>query len=53
MSTAGVSRVSGSLTLTPSALEDLEEGNLYFDVHTKKHRAGAVRGQLALREPSS
>ncbi len=52
MSTAGVSRTSGSLTLTPSALEDLEEGNLYFDVHTKKNRAGEVRGQLALREPS-
>jgi hypothetical protein len=53
MPTAGVSRVSGSFTLTPSALEDLEEGNLYFDVHTKQHRAGEVRGQLVLREPSS
>ena len=53
MSAAGVSRASGSFTLTPSALEDLEEGNLYFDVHTKKNRVGEVRGQLVLREPSS
>ncbi len=53
MSTAGASRVSGSFTLTLSALEDLKEGNLYFDVHTTQNRAGEVRGQLVLREPSS
>ena len=53
MSTPGASRVSGSFTLNPAALEDLEEGNLYFDVHTKQNLAGEVRGQLVLGEPSS
>ena len=41
----GEGRASGTIKLSAGDLQDLRQGNLYFDVHTTSHVEG-VRGQL-------
>ena len=38
--------VTGEATLTDAQMADLQGGNWYFNVHTKKNPAGEIRGQL-------
>ena len=42
----GSARASGTLTLTAAERDAFESGALYFDVHTREHRAGAARVQI-------
>ena len=46
LSGPGVTRASGTLTLTAAERDDLESGALYFAVHTRQHRNGAARVQI-------
>lgn len=41
------SPIKGSATLTKAQQDDLEAGNWYFNVHTKKYPDGEIRGQLS------
>ncbi|GAB4146825.1 MAG: hypothetical protein Fur0046_24860 [Cyanobacteria bacterium J069] len=43
---AGNGRFAGEYTLTPEQLQALDSGNLYFDIHTTRNRAGELRGVL-------
>jgi CHRD domain len=38
--------ISGKATLTDAQIADLTAGKWYFNVHTKAHPAGEIRGQL-------
>lgn len=40
------SPIKGSATLTAAQAADLEAGKWYFNVHTKAHPGGEIRGQL-------
>jgi hypothetical protein len=41
------SPIKGSATLTPQQIADLSAGKWYFNIHTKTHPSGEIRGQLA------
>ncbi len=45
----GEGRVSGTITLSAGDVQDLRQGNLYFDAHTT-NRVEGVRGQLIARD---
>ena len=45
----GTGRTSGKVKLTPGDLQDLRQGNLYFDIHTTNYLDG-VRGQVIVVE---
>jgi CHRD domain-containing protein len=40
------SPIKGSATLTPDQAQEFLAGDLYINVHTKDHPAGAIRGQV-------
>ncbi len=40
------SPITGSATLTQSQTKDLEDGKMYFNVHTAAHKPGEIRGQM-------
>jgi hypothetical protein len=40
------SPLHGSAKLTPEQQQQLQAGQMYVNVHTKDHPAGAIRGQL-------
>jgi hypothetical protein len=40
------SPIKGSATLTADQMADLQAGKWYFNVHTKAHPGGEIRGQL-------
>jgi len=40
------SPIKGSAVLTPDQMADLQAGKWYFNVHTKAHPGGEIRGQL-------
>ena len=40
------SGMEGSATLTSAQLKMLEDGQLYFNIHTEANKAGEVRGQM-------
>ena len=40
------SPISGQATLTDAQITDLKAGKWYFNVHTKMHPGGEIRGQL-------
>ena len=40
------SPMTGRATLTDAQIADLEAGKWYFNVHTKAHPGGEIRGQL-------
>lgn len=41
------SPIKGNVVLTTSQVSDLEAGKWYFNVHTKAHPGGEIRGQLS------
>jgi len=41
------SPIKGSAVLTADQMADLQAGKWYFNVHTKAHPGGEIRGQLA------
>jgi hypothetical protein len=43
------SPIKGSAVLTPAQMTDLQAGKWYFNVHTKAHPTGEIRGQLSSR----
>jgi len=43
---AKAEHLTGEATLTDAQMADLQGGNWYFNVHTKKNPAGEIRGQL-------
>ena len=47
LSGPGAARASGALTLTAAQRDALESDALYFEVHTRRHRAGAARVRIA------
>lgn len=49
--TIGPSPVQGATTLTPRQEKDLMNGSMYFNIHTKAHPMGEIRGQVAQAEP--
>ena len=40
------SPIKGSATLTPAQAQEMMAGDWYVNVHTKKHPAGEIRGQV-------
>ena len=38
--------IKGKAVLTPAQMGDLEAGKWYFNLHTKEHPGGEIRGQL-------
>lgn len=40
------SPIHGSVKLTAEQQQELENGQMYVNVHTKSHPSGAIRGQL-------
>jgi hypothetical protein len=40
------SPIKGTATLTDAQLKDLQDGKMYFNVHTAEHKGGEIRGQL-------
>ncbi len=42
------SPITGKATLTEPQAKELEAGDWYINVHTKKHPAGEIRGQVML-----
>jgi hypothetical protein len=38
--------IKGSATLTPAQAKMFTAGNMYINIHTKDHPAGAIRGQV-------
>lgn len=44
---APASPIAGQKTLTDAQIADLTGGKWYFNVHTKAHPGGEIRGQLA------
>jgi hypothetical protein len=40
------SPIDGTATLTADQVKDLEAGKWYFNVHTKAHPGGEIRGQI-------
>jgi len=38
--------IKGSAVLTPGQIGDLQAGKWYFNLHTKEHPGGEIRGQL-------
>jgi hypothetical protein len=40
------SPIKGSATLTDAQWKDLQDGEMYFNVHTAAHAGGEIRGQL-------
>jgi hypothetical protein len=47
LGTTPKSPLHGTVKLSPEMQQQLEQGNLYVNVHTKNNPSGAVRGQLA------
>lgn len=43
------SPIKGNATLTADQMGDLQAGKWYFNVHTKAHPGGEIRGQLTAR----
>jgi hypothetical protein len=43
---ASSGRVSGTLTLTPEQIDDLNAGRLYVQVHSERAPEGSIRGWL-------
>lgn len=43
------SPISGVVKLTTDQLADLENGKLYFNIHTEANPNGEIRGQLAIK----
>lgn len=41
-----MSGMEGSATLTPAQLKALEDGRMYFNIHTDANKAGEIRGQV-------
>ena len=41
-----MSGMEGSATLTPAQLKALEDGQMYFNIHTDANKAGEIRGQV-------
>jgi hypothetical protein len=41
--------ISGMATLTSAQVADLEAGKWYFNVHTKAHPGGEIRGQVMMK----
>ena len=41
-----ISPIRGKATLTPEQEKDLEDGNWYFNLHTKANPGGEIRGQI-------
>jgi hypothetical protein len=39
--------MSGKANLTDAQIADLKSGKIYFNIHTKAHPGGEIRGQLA------
>lgn len=40
------SPIKGTATLTDAQLKDLQDGKMYFNVHTAANKGGEIRGQL-------
>ncbi|HUZ67681.1 MAG TPA: CHRD domain-containing protein [Beijerinckiaceae bacterium] len=38
--------IKGSAVITDPQAKDLMDGKLYFNIHTKAHKAGEIRGQV-------
>lgn len=47
------SPITGSETLTADQMSDLAAGRWYFNVHTKAHASGEIRGQLMAKDKKS
>ncbi len=45
------SQLVGSATLTPEQAQALEDGKLYFNVHTEANKGGELRGQVVAAGP--
>ena len=43
-----VSPVHGTATLTPDEITELENGQMYVNVHTEAHKGGEIRGQMMM-----
>ena len=43
------SPITGTATLTAEQLSDLKAGKWYFNVHSKAHPGGEIRGQLSAK----
>lgn len=44
--------IEGTAVLTNKEASDLLSGNVYFNIHTKAHPAGEIRGQVKQAKPS-
>jgi|SRR5665213_2302299 len=44
--------IQGTAVLTSKEASDLLGGNMYFNIHTKAHPAGEIRGQVKEAKPS-
>ena len=40
------SPISGSATLTADQAKALDDGMMYFNIHTAAHKPGEIRGQM-------
>ena len=40
------SPIKGSATLTETEAKNLEDGMMYFNIHTAEHKPGEIRGQM-------
>jgi Asp-tRNA(Asn)/Glu-tRNA(Gln) amidotransferase A subunit family amidase len=49
LSSFSIPAASGQVVLSPADASELLAGRLYIDVHTRKHVAGEIRAQLAVR----
>ena len=41
-----VSPLHGTATLTPDEITEIENGQMYVNVHTEAHKGGEIRGQV-------